>query len=390
VREKMFSHRLQEFRRQGLNRLIKDRESAQGARIYADGRELINFASNDYLGLANHPEIVRAAAESLKEFGFGSGASRLLGGGSVLHRDFEKKIADFKGTEAALVFNTGHAANTGMIPAVSGDGDMIFSDELNHASIVDGCRLSRAKTVVYRHRDIGHLSELMKKEHGKRKIVVTDTVFSMDGDIAPVKELYELCSSLNSQPKTPNSALLYLDDAHGTGVIGNGRGALAHFALRPEPWIIQMGTCSKALGSFGAFIAGSRDVIEWAINTARSFIFSTAIPACAVAASLKALELIEESPDMIRKLWRNRTVLVEALSEMGFDLGKTETPIIPLKMTSVGDALNLSRYLHEKGIYAPAIRPPTVKEPRVRITVTAAHSEEDISSLGTALAAFPR
>ena len=395
----MFSQRLQELYQQRLNRLIKDRESAQNTRIYVDGRELINFASNDYLGLANHPEIVKAAAESIREFGFGSGASRLLGGGSMLHGDLEQRIAQFKGTDAALVFNTGYAANTGMIPAVSGEGDVILSDELNHASIIDGCRLSRAKTVVYRHRDAGHLSELMRKENGKRKIVVTDTVFSMRGDIAPVKEIYDLCSAMNSrlgespgatELATPNSVLLYLDDAHGTGVIGNGRGALAHFALRPQPWIIQMGTCSKALGSFGAFIAGSRDVIEWAINTARSFIFSTAIPACAVAASLKALELIEQRSEMIRKLWRNRTVLVDALREMGFDVGKTETPIIPLKMRSVEDALNLSRYLYQKGIYAPVIRPPTVKKPMLRIIVTAAHSEEDISSLSTALAAFPR
>lgn len=187
---------------------------------------------------------------------------------------------------------------------------------------------------------------------------------------------------------TPDSVLLYLDDAHGTGVIGNGRGALAHCALRPQPWIIQMGTCSKALGSFGAFIAGSRDVVEWAINTARSFIFSTAIPSCAVAASLKALELIEQRPEMIRKLWSNRTVLVDALRKIGFDVGMSETPIIPLKMTSVADALNLSHSLYEKGIYAPAIRPPTVKEPIVRIIVTAAHSEEDISLLIKALSEY--
>ncbi len=380
----MFSQRLQEFYQQGLNRLIKDRSSVQSAKICLDGRELINFASNDYLGLANHPEIVRAAAESMKEFGFGSGASRLLGGGSILHRDLERKIAQFKGTEAALTFNSGYAANTGMIPALVGEGDIVLSDELNHASIIDGCRLSRARTLLYKHRDVNHLEKLMKGSpmaKGGRRIIVTDTVFSMDGDIAPVREIYDLCLSLNSELATPNSVLLYLDDAHGTGVLGNGKGALAHFGIEPEPWIIQMGTCSKALGSLGAFIAGSRHVIEWAINTARSFIFSTTIPACAVAASLKALELIEQRPEMIRKLWRNRTILVEALREMGFDLGKTETPIIPLKMTSVEDALNLSRSLYEKGIYAPAIRPPTVKQPRVRITVTAAHSEEDIRAL---------
>ncbi|MCL5422736.1 MAG: 8-amino-7-oxononanoate synthase [Nitrospirae bacterium] len=384
----MFSQRLQELYQQRLNRVIKDRASGQNAKIWVDGRELINFASNDYLGLANHPEIVKAAAESMKEFGFGSGASRLLGGGSVPHRDLEQKISQFKGTEAALIFNTGYAANTGIIPAVSGEGDVIFSDELNHASIIDGCRLSRAKTVVYRHRDVAHLAALMKKKEGKRTMVVTDTVFSMDGDTAPLRDIYDLCFSLNSELSTPNSLLLYLDDAHGTGVIGNGRGALAHFALKPQPWIIQIGTCSKALGSFGAFVAGNRDVIQWIINTARSFIFSTAIPACAVAASLKALDLIEQGPELIPRLWRNRNMLVDALKGMGFDTGESETPIIPLKTGSVDEALNLSQYLYERGIYVPAIRPPTVKEPRVRLTVTAAHTEEDISSLIRALSDY--
>ena len=384
----MFSQRLQELYQQRLNRVIKDRASGQNAKIWVDGRELINFASNDYLGLANHPEVVRAAAESMKEFGFGSGASRLLGGGSILHRDLEQKISQFKGTEAALIFNTGYAANTGIIPSLAGEGDVILSDELNHASIIDGCRLSRAKTVVYRHRDAGHLSELIKKEKGEIKIVVTDTVFSMDGDIAPLKDIHNLCSSLNAELSTSNSVLLYLDDAHGTGVIGNGRGALAHFALKPQPWIIQIGTCSKALGSFGAFVAGNREVIQWIINTARSFIFSTAIPACAVAASLKALDLIEQGPELIPRLWRNRNMLVDALKGMGFDMGESETPIIPLKMKNTEEALNLSHYLYEKGIYAPPIRPPTVKEPRVRITVTAAHSEEDISSLIRALSDY--
>jgi 8-amino-7-oxononanoate synthase len=377
----MFSRRLQELHQQGLNRFVKDRSSAQTARIYADGGELINFASNDYLGLANHPEVVNAAAESMRRFGFGSGASRLLGGGSILHDELEREIARFKGTEAALIFNTGYAANAGIIPSLAGEGDVILSDELNHASIVDGCRLSRAKTVVYRHRDVGHLSELMKQEKGERKIIVTDTVFSMDGDIAPLTDIHNLCSSLNADLSPSHSVLLYLDDAHGTGVIGNGKGALAHFDIRPQPWIIQMGTCSKALGSFGAFVAGNRDVIEWIINTARSFIFSTAIPACAVAASLKALELMEQRPEMIRQLWRNRTTLADTLREAGFDTGESETPIIPLKTGSVGEALKLSGSLYEKGIYAPAIRPPTVKEPRVRITVTAAHSEEDIRTL---------
>lgn len=386
----MFSQRLQELYAQKVNRLIRDRSSRQNAKILVDERELINFASNDYLGLAGHPEVIRAAAESMEEFGFGSGASRLLAGGGILHRDLEDTIARFKGTEAALIFNSGYAANTGMIPAIAGEGDILFSDELNHASIIDGCRLSRAETVVYRHRDVDHLSELMKAKKGKRKIIVTDSVFSMDGDIAPLKEIYDLCRAMNSLLPGSDAVLLCIDDAHGTGVIGAGKGALAHFGIKPEPWIIQMGTFSKALGSFGAFVAGSGDVIEWLINSARSFIFSTAIPTCAVAASLRALGLMERRPELIQKLWRNRHMLVDALKGMGLDTGKSETPIVPLKTGSIDEALTLSHYLYEKGIYAPAIRPPTVKEPRVRITVTAGHSDEDITSLVKVLGVFPR
>lgn len=381
----MFFHRLEQLYRQLLGRSIRDRSTPQGSRVLFGGRELLNFASNDYLGLANHPEVVRAAADSLRIFGFGSGASRLMGGGSVLHRDLERVIAQFKGTDAAIIFSSGYAANTGVIPSIAGEGDVIFSDELNHASIIDGCRLSRAATAVYRHCDAGHLAELIKKKRGRRRIVVTDTVFSMDGDIAPLREIYDICSSLNSEVETANSVLFYIDDAHGTGVLGGGRGALAHFGIAPEPWIVQMGTLSKALGSFGSFVAGSREVVEWTINTARSLIFSTALPACAVAAAAKSVEMIANVPDLVQSLWRNRGTLVNALKEMGYDTGKSETPIIPLKTGSIKDALNLSQYLYEKGIYAPAIRPPAVREPRVRITVTAAHTEEDILSLLRAL-----
>lgn len=373
----MFLRGLEELRRNNLYRSVKDRASPQGPRIYVDGRELINFASNDYLGLATHPEVIKAARDSMDLFGFGSGASRLLGGGSILHQKLEDKVARFKGTEAALIFNSGYAANTGIIPSIAGEGDILFSDELNHASIIDGCRLSRAASVVYRHRDIEHLSELIKKESGKRKIVVTDTVFSMDGDIAPLKEICRVCRKYD--------AFLYLDDAHGTGVLGSGKGVLAHFNIGNEPWIIQMGTFSKALGSLGAFVTGNRDVIEWVINTSRSFIFSTAIPACVVAASAKAIEIIESAPDLLEKLWRNRDTLVKALKKIGYDTGESETPIAPLKTKSVEDALNIANHLYEKNIYAPAIRPPTVKIPRVRITVTAAHSDEDINALVNAL-----
>lgn len=381
----MLSKSLIFLKKNNLFRDIKNRNSSQGSRIIIDGKEYINFSSNDYLGLANNPALIRASRRAMKKFGFGSGASRLLCGGSILHEELEKKIARFKGTESALVFNSGYAANTGIIPAIAEEGDAIFSDELNHASIVDGCRLSRARTYIYKHKDTANLENLIRKTKAKRKIVVTDSVFSMDGDIAPLKELYELCFTLNSLPSAPCSILLYIDDAHATGVLGKGKGSLEHFGIKPEPWIIQMGTFSKALGSFGAFVAGSRDVIDWTLNDARSFIFSTALPSCVIAAAGAALELIEKKPMLIKKLWSNREKTATGLTKLGYDIMESETPIIPIKTRTIENTLKTSRYLLKRGIFAPAIRPPTVKEPRLRITVTAAHSDEDIDRLIRAL-----
>jgi len=385
----MLSKSLVFLKKNNLFRDIKNRDSSQGSRIIIDGKEYINFSSNDYLGLANHPALIRASQRAMKKFGFGSGASRLLCGGSILHEELEKKIARFKGTESALVFNSGYAANTGIIPAIAEEGDAIFSDELNHASIVDGCRLSRAKTYIYKHKDTAKLENLIRKTKARRKIVVTDSVFSMDGDIAPLKELYDICLALNagqtrgSTGQTHRSAptTLYIDDAHATGVLGKGKGSLEHFGIKPEPWIIQMGTFSKALGSFGAFVAGSKDTIEFILNTTRSFIFSTALPPCIIAASIAALELIEKKPVLIKKLWSNRDKAAKGLTKLGYDIMGSETPVIPVKTGSIENTLKTSRYLLKKGIFAPAIRPPTVKEPRLRITVTAAHTDEDIEKL---------
>ena len=261
----MFFKNLNNLKEKKLFRDLKDRETPQGSRIRLNGTEYINFSSNDYLGLANHPYIIDRVKKALDTYGYGSSASRLLCGGSTLHKELENKIAEFKTTESALVFNSGYSANTGVIPAIADKDDVIFSDELNHASIIDGCRLSKAKTLIYGHKNVSQLDDLMKKEVAKRKIVITDTVFSMDGDIAPLHDMYEICEE--------NKAVLYIDDAHGTGVLGNGRGALSHFDIKPKPWILQMGTFSKALGSFGAFLAGSSDVIQWTLNNARSFIF---------------------------------------------------------------------------------------------------------------------
>lgn len=373
----MFFEKLKDLKGKNLFRDLKDRESPQGSRIIFKGREYINFSSNDYLGLANHPYIIDKVKSSIDAYGFGSGASRLLCGGSILHKELEEKIAQFKETESALVFNSGYAANTGIIPSIADMDGVIFSDELNHASIIDGCRLSKAKTLIYTHKDVSHLENLLRKENAKNKIVITDTVFSMDGDIAPLKEIFNVCKN--------NDAILYIDDAHGTGVLGNGKGALAHFNIDTEPWIIQMGTFSKALGSFGAFLAGNSDVVQWAVNNARSFIFSTALPSCVIAASIAALELIENDSELIEKLWANRDRAVQGIKKAGYDIMGSDTPIIPVRSGSVENTLRVSNHLFEKGIFAPAIRPPTVKDSRIRINVTAAHTDEDIERLIEAL-----
>ncbi|HET6514576.1 MAG TPA: 8-amino-7-oxononanoate synthase [Thermodesulfovibrionales bacterium] len=379
----MFSERLKELEMQRLRRSVKDRSDVQSSHICLDGRECINFGSNDYLGLSGNEDLCRAAEDAMKEFGFGSGASRLLAGGTVVHGRLEEEIARYKGSEAALLFNSGYSANTGTIPSISEAGDVIFSDELNHASIIDGCRLSKAATVIYRHRDIDDLDELMEREmlrNGKGKagrfIVITDTVFSMDGDIAPLDRISEVCRRYN--------AVLYLDDAHGTGVLGSGKGALSHFGIAPEPWMIQMGTFSKALGSYGAFVAGTEDVIRWITNRARSFMFSTALPACIAAASLKALEILKGRPYLRERLLSNRDRLLKGLREAGYVTG-SETPIIPLRLGEIDRTIAASEYLFSEGIYVPAIRPPTVRKPRLRITVTASHTDEDIDRLLEAL-----
>ncbi|MCX7913076.1 MAG: 8-amino-7-oxononanoate synthase [Thermodesulfovibrionales bacterium] len=396
----MFKEEIEKLIQKKLLRVIKDRnayrehfykedaldksfpfdfKSKSLSHILIEGQKFVNFSSNDYLGLSHNQRVIEAVKEVIEIFGIGAGASRLLSGGTELHQELEKKVAKFKGTEAALIFNSGYTLNTSVIPAISDEKSVIFSDELNHASIIDGCRLSAAKKIIYRHTDMNHLSELIKKEEGRRKIVITDTVFSMDGDIAPLKDLYNICLE--------NDAILYLDDAHGTGVLGNGRGALYHFGLNPTNWIIQMGTFSKALGSFGAFIAADKEIIKWLINKSRGLIFSTALPATIVAASIKALEIVESDFSLIDSLWENRQRLFNGLKKLGFNTLKSQTPIIPLvpphlySEDAVENVNILSEMLRKKHIYAPGIRPPTVKIPRIRFSVTAAHTSEEIDYL---------
>lgn len=289
----------------------------------------------------------------------------------------EKKTAAFKGAEKAIMFNSGCAANTGAIPALTDGSSAIFSDALNHASIVDGCRLSAAKRYIYRHNDLNHLETLLKSSTCAHKFVITESVFSMDGDIADIYNLNLLCNKYN--------AALYIDDAHATGILGQGRGALAHFNVTPNDNIIQMGTYSKALGSIGGFAAGSEAVIDYLFNTARSLIYSTALPASAAAASLAAIEYIEAHPQIVLKLHETIDSCRRMLRSKGFTVTADNTPIIPVMFDSTAETLHVSGRLLEMGVYAPAIRPPTVKQPRIRISVSAFHENEDIERLVNAL-----
>lgn len=378
----MFERELEDLKKKKLFRMLVSRGSAQAAVISIGGKEYVNFSSNDYLGFANRPEIVNSLKAATERYGFGSGASRLLAGGTDLHRELEREIAEFKTTEASLAFNSGYAANTGIIPALASSGDVIFSDELNHASLIDGCRLSRAKTVVFRHKDVQHLEALIREESAKRRFVVTDSVFSMDGDVAPIGEIHEICQRYY--------ALLYVDDAHGTGVLGGGRGTLSHFNITPGPQTIQMGTFSKALGSFGAFTASSAVINEWLINSARSFIFSTALPACVISASLAAVDLLKRDTKPLKTLWSNREFLTSSLKSLGYDTMGSETPIVPVQVGDITETLRLAEFLWRKGIYAPAIRPPAVRSPRIRLTVSADHTEAQIGMLIDLMQRFRR
>jgi len=350
---------------------------SHGSRIIIDGTEFINFSSNDYLNLSRHPEIINTAIEALNRYGLGSGASRLLSGTYEAHRRLEERIAEFKGTETALVFNTGYAANTGIIPAIAGDDSMIFSDELNHASIIDGIRLSKAEKRIYRHKDMDHLEALLRESGNisriKKRLIVTDTIFSMDGDIAPLKDLAFLSEKYN--------ALLMIDDAHATGVLGRtGRGGLEHFGITSDR-VIQMGTMSKALGCYGSFVAGPEDLINFLINRARSFIYSTSLPPAIVKACIKAFDILEfHSQDLRAKLWSNRERLYQGIRDLGYDTLGSETPIIPILAKDVKTVLDIAQHLYKNKIFAPAIRPPTVPEGkcRIRFSVSAAHSNEEI------------
>jgi len=364
---------LAEIKRRGLYRQLRQVDGEQGPPILLDGREVLNFSSNNYLGLANHPALQTAAKEALERYGCGSGASRLISGNMTLHLELEESIAKLKGTESALVFNSGFQANIGILSILVGERDMVFSDALNHASIIDGCRLSRAKVVVYPHCNLTHLEAALKKAPQKaRKLIVTETVFSMDGDIAPMEEIVDLAER--------HGAMIMVDEAHATGVFGpNGAGVVAEMGLR-ERVQVQMGTLGKALGGFGAYVAGKRNLRELLINRCRSFIFTTALPPVMMAMAITAIDLLEKEPERRFTLWRNSQHLKNELKDLGFSLGKSSSQILPLMIGDAQDCMSFSECLLAKGVYAQGIRPPTVQpgSARLRITTMATHTDEHL------------
>lgn len=370
------SGELKTLKDQSLMREYKTLEGEQGPYIQIQGKSYLSFCSNNYLGLANHPMIKQAAAAAIYQYGWGAGASRLVSGNMALHQELEKEIAKFKGTEAALLFPTGYMANIGALCALVTKGDVVIGDKLNHASIIDGCRQSGATFRVYPHKNMAQLEALLKRSSSlfRRKLVITDSLFSMDGDIAPLPEIITLTKKYD--------AILMIDDAHATGVFGQyGRGMAEHYSLHGKIDII-MGSFSKSIGSIGGFIAGSKDLIDFLKNKARSFIYTTALPPAACAASLAALTLIQGDISLIRKLWDNISYLRYRLSKYT-DTIVAESPIVPIIIGSAEDALHISTELYRHGILIPAIRPPTVPlgTSRLRISLMAAHTKNDIDKL---------
>jgi glycine C-acetyltransferase len=375
-RVKTFREELDELREAGLFRSMRLIQGKQSGRVVLDGREVLLLCSNNYLGLADHPALKEAAIRAVERYGTGSGASRLVSGNMEPHAELECRIAAFKGTEAALLFNSGFGANTGIIPAIVGKGDVIFSDRLNHASIVDGALLSRARLVRYPHSDVTALRRVLDDtETSGRRLIVSDGVFSMDGDLARLADLVSL--------KVEFGALLMLDDAHGTGVIGDrGRGS-AELCRVMNEIDIHMGTFGKALGSFGAYAAASREIIDYLANRARSFIFSTALPPAVASASIAALDLVEsDEGELLRnRVKENAEDFRKALQSSGFNTMGSETQIIPVFVGDAGPTMEFSRQLLAEGIFVQGIRPPTVPlgSCRLRCTVMATHTVEDIS-----------
>ena len=379
---------LDEIRDRGLMRRMRMISGPQGPRVLLDGRPVLLLCSNNYLGLADHPRVREAAAEAAIRYGAGAGASRLVSGNMRIHRRLEERLAEFKRSDTALLFGSGYLANTGTISALAPKGEIVFSDELNHASLIDGCRLSGAQTFVYRHCDLEHLAWGLGQATGRAALIVTDGVFSMDGDVAPLAEIVELARRHGTR--------VLVDEAHGTGAIGpGGRGAVAEAGLEREVDVV-VGTLGKALGSYGAYVCCRRSLAKYLVNTARTFIFSTAPAPPTVAAALAALELLCEEPRRVEKLARNASLLREALVEEGVPAPSGRTQILPVVVGGADEAVAASERALGKGVFAQAIRPPTVPEgtSRLRLTVMSSHTKAELRTaakvLAASLAARPR
>jgi len=367
----------------GLYNRIRTIGSPQGAWLVVDGKEVLNFCSNNYLGLANHPRVVEAARAATKKYGVGPAAVRSIAGTTDLHVELEKRLAAFKGVEAAITFQSGFTANLATIPAVVGKEDVIFSDRLNHASIIDGCRLSGAKIIAYEHNDPASLEEQIKANlpQYRRALVVTDGVFSMDGDVAPLDKIHEVTSRYD--------LLLMVDDAHGEGVLGRGgRGIVDHFGLHGKV-DIEVGTLSKAFGVVGGVVAGNSVIVEWLRQRGRPFLFSSAVTAPDAAACLAAIDLLEESTELVDRLWDNAHYFKGEMEKLGFNTGVSTTPITPIMLGEAPLAQQFSRALFEEGVFAMSIGYPTVPQgkARIRVMISAAHDRDD---LGKGLDAFAR
>jgi 8-amino-7-oxononanoate synthase len=376
----MFENDLIQLDARGLLRKLRTLKPLGGMKASLDGRELTLFCTNDYLGLKDHPKVIEAARSAIDCSGFGSGAAPLISGYTEYHQMLSDRVTKAKSSDSSVVFGSGYLANTGVIPALAEEQDIILSDELNHASLIDGCRIAKAKVLVYRHNDVDQLKHmLIGLEAYRRRWVVTESVFSMDGDIAPLNTIVELCRSYGA------SAII--DDAHATGTIGpTGKGGLEHFGIAPEG-VVQLGTLGKALGSYGAFVAADDDVVQWLINNCRTFMFSTSLPLPICAAATAAFDVIEDEPDLLTRLWHNTMLMRYGLQKIGLEVMGGLTPITPILIGDPKEAVRISEALMDEGYFAPAVRPPTVPEggSRIRLTVTAAHTEEEIEGVCDAL-----
>jgi len=365
---------LQFLKEEGRYRQIRWIEESPSPWVRMNGERVLLLCSNNYLGLANDPRLKEGALRAIEEWGCGSGGSRSISGSLAIHRLLEERLACFHGCEAALLFNSGYSANLSILTSLMGEGDVIFSDEFNHASIVDGCRLSKASIQIYHHLDVNHLEVLLEENRERRKkMIVTDGIFSMDGDVAPLSDIVQLAKRYES--------LTMVDEAHAIGVFGsNGRGVLEHFQLSHEV-DIHMGTFGKALGSFGAYVAGRRSLIDYLVNKGRVFLYTTALPPSVSASILASLEILDREPERRVRLWENVNYLRKGLNQLGFDTMQSQAHIIPLLIGELKLTMEMDRRLFERRIFVQGIRPPTVPEGkcRLRVTVMATHTREDLN-----------